>query len=267
MKRAITAFMISAVFAMMGFSAIVFADAVVEPDPAAYVSVDAGTGFELTLDEQNLVTGVDAVEETGDAVIDGIDITGQPLDEAIGQLIDEAIAEGVLPADGTVPVEITVTTEDTDQTAAEEEIVNQAITDEITGAIEDLDVPVVVTYQNAALERIALARTLGITPGKLNLIQKYAASTVDPAAVIITDWTDKSVKEIMKAIKENRKAATEPEVTADPAGTTDPTGTDTLAPVEPSDESTPTITEKSSNNGSHENKGGRGGDKGHKNKH
>ncbi len=87
----------------------------------------------------------------------------------------------------------------------------------------DLEIPVVVTDQNAALERIAQAKTLGITPGKLKLIQKLSLSTEtlalsDPAITtvspfVIADWTGVSVKDIMAAIKSNRKAANLPDET------------------------------------------------------
>lgn len=86
-----------------------------------------------------------------------------------------------------------------------------------------LEIPVVVTTQSAALERIAQAKTLGITPGKLKLIQKLSLSTEtlalsDPAITtvspfVIADWTSVSVKDIMAAIKSNRKAANLPDET------------------------------------------------------
>lgn len=89
---------------------------------------------------------------------------------------------------------------------------------------EEHEIPVVVTDQNAALERIAQAKTLGITPGKLNLIQKLSLSTEtlalsDPSITtvspfVIADWTSVSVKDIMAAIKSNRKAANLPDETS-----------------------------------------------------
>ncbi len=307
MKKTFMILVVSAIFALMGFSTLAFADTVIPtdstivPDPAAYVTVDAGTAFELTLDAENLVIGIEALEDAGTAVLDGVDLTGQPAEEAISQLIEEAVETGVLPTDGTVPVDVTVVTEEPAVTVepvvsvepvpAEEPVITgtvpdtgtavteETLVDAITDALEELEVPVVVTYQNAAVERIALAKTLGITPGKLNLIQKYAATTEDPAAVVLTDWTAKPVKEIMKAIKDSRKA---PVVTTAPAGSdetvapvTETTATATLtaevntdtAPVK-----APTVTkdspkEKDSSAGKSDSKSGsKGGSKGGKNK-
>lgn len=256
MKKLMTILTISTGLVMAGFSGAVFADAVpvtepvVTEDPAAYVTVDAGTGFVLTLDADDEVIAAEAVDESGAAVLEGVDLTGQPVDEALSQLIDEAIAEGVLPTDGSVPVEVTVITEDSiaeeptesapdaggdgTEPVSEEDALTDAIEDALEDVTEELDVPVVVTYQNAALERVAMAKALGITPGKLNLIQKYAATVENPETVVVADWTGKSVKEIMAAIKANRKAST-------PSGT--PDGIDSEEPpvTEEPDEVTQTV--------------------------
>lgn len=220
MKRALTILTVTAAFSLMGVSASVFADTSVlptEPEMAAIVTVDAGTVFEVTLDAENQVTGIDALDDTGAAILEGMDLTGQQVQDAVGQLIIAAAEEGVLPTDGTAPVDITIVTEepadpaDPVETDTPEGTLEDVIADEIADVIEELEIPVIVTYQNAALERVALAQTLGITPGKLNLIQKYAASTGTPESVVVADWTGVSVKEIMSAIKINRKAAALPE--------------------------------------------------------
>jgi hypothetical protein len=60
-----------------------------------------------------------------------------------------------------------------------------------------------VIGEAVGLERVEEAKELGITPGKLNLIEKLIESSEDPESVTKEDWLDKSVKEIMEQTKEN----------------------------------------------------------------
>ncbi len=288
MKKAL---MILTVAALSMLGSAVYADTAVlpvEPEVAAVVTVDAGTVFEVSLDAENQVIGVETLNETGTAVLEGVDLTGQPVEDAVGELITAAAEEGTLPADGSVSVDVVIIAEEvvdpvvTDPVATDpvvtdpvvtdpaviEDTLEDIITDEIIEVTDELDIPVVITYPNAALERVALAQTLGITPGKLNLIQKYAASTGTPETVVVADWTGASVKDIMAAIKTNRKAAALPEITPDPEApvVTEPVDTVVTEPVA----AAATVTaekksapEKTSSPGK---SGGKGGSKGGKKK-
>lgn len=197
------------------FADVAAADAPVTAEPVTYVTLDAGAGLELTLDDSNTVIEVTPLDPEGAGLIPEEGLVGLPVEEAVDQLVDEAVDSGLLPADGSVPVEIGIGSDDPE--AVEE--VTDALTDEPTGETPAEETPVPVVFQNAALERIALARELGITPGKLNLIQKYAASTGSPETVVLADWTQKPVKEIMGAVKANRKAAPVPEDPTPETGT------------------------------------------------
>lgn len=66
--------------------------------------------------------------------------------------------------------------------------------------MDDIEKDAVLHTDNVALARRDDARDLGITPGKLNLIQKLQA--VDPT-VVVDDYKDATVKSIMSAIKSN----------------------------------------------------------------
>ena len=54
-------------------------------------------------------------------------------------------------------------------------------------------------------DRVNLAKELGITPGKLNLIQKLQDAAKGYDDIEIEDWLDKSVQEIQEAIKSYKK--------------------------------------------------------------
>ncbi|NLT48775.1 MAG: hypothetical protein GXX92_10240, partial [Clostridiales bacterium] len=69
----------------------------------------------------------------------------------------------------------------------------------------------VVESEAVGLERVKEAEQLGVTPGKLNLVEKLVKSSPVPEEIIIEEWLDKPVKEINKLIKENKKALKEQE--------------------------------------------------------
>lgn len=63
-------------------------------------------------------------------------------------------------------------------------------------------------------ERFKMAESLNISPGKMNLLQKLQTeSGLDD--FVFEDWSDKSVKDIMKEIKTYRKSAQEVELKTD----------------------------------------------------
>ena len=91
---------------------------------------------------------------------------------------------------------------------------------EIREAVEKLvDETVEVEVSSVGLERVREARTLGVTPGKLNLVEKLKSSASDPDSIVIQEWLNRPVKDIMKEIKKNRKTAVteQPETTSQTA--------------------------------------------------
>lgn len=64
---------------------------------------------------------------------------------------------------------------------------------------------------NPNAERFEMAEALEISPGKMNLLQKLQSAS-DMEDFIFEDWSNKSVKDIMKEIKNYRKASEEVEL-------------------------------------------------------
>lgn len=111
----------------------------------------------------------------------------------------------IVATDSTITIEggivVTVSNENGSSTDDLAEAINDAIT-------EQVGENVVVEVYSVGYQRVQEARELGVTPGKLNLVEKLKASATDPASINIEEWLKKPVKEIMKATKENKKAIT-----------------------------------------------------------
>lgn len=88
--------------------------------------------------------------------------------------------------------------------------VSEELTEKLQDAIENIvseNVEVEVT--KIGYERVLRARELGVSPGKLNLVEKLIASSETPDSIVISEWVNKPVKTIMKAIKANKAATNE----------------------------------------------------------
>lgn len=133
------------------------------------------------------------------------------------------------------------TLEEIIQLAVDSGLLNEAgepyTVEELTALIEAGEELTEEAFKNQAQERIALAKELGITPGKMNLIQKLMASeesgTIDAAA-----WKDAPVKDIMQAIKANRKNEGDDDAVIDEEldAVDDEAGTDALNDAEETQE-------------------------------
>lgn len=166
--------------------------------PVSYLSLDINPSVELGINAFDKVVQVEAYNEDGEKILEEVDIVGSDVTEAVGELVSSADNNGYIAEDGSTVVSVTTET-DNEEVATELETVAE---EGVNSALEETEKEVVVHKDNIALARRDEARKLGITPGKLNLIQKLQA--VDPDATV-EEYKDASVNEIMKTIKNIRK--------------------------------------------------------------
>ena len=189
--------------------------------PVAYVSVDINPSVELGVNAFDQVVSVEAYNEDGEKVLEGTDLINTDVDDAVSTVIENAISEGYIKDDDTITadaadktettsaaVEITVSTDKEDVAAELEESLKETADE----TLENNDVEAEVETDNVALARREEARQLGITPGKLNLIQKLQA--LDPA-IKVEDYKSSSVKDIQKKTKELRNLNKNNDATTD----------------------------------------------------
>lgn len=210
---------------IMAMASSVYAEEVVVGDPVE--SVDPVEPVELDILDKILAEldpesfGEDATQEEiinlaveqGLLNDDGVSYTAEELNalfEADKESVEPDVLDKILAKLDTEGLGEDATLEDIVNLAVEQGLLNDDgvpyTAEELTTLIEAGEEVVEEGLQNEALERVALARELGITPGKLNLIQKYAKSTGDPESIDVTLYLDTPVKVLMKEIKTNRKA-------------------------------------------------------------
>ena len=159
---------------------------------------------------------VQSGEQNGETTVDPTE-SANPTSENEGNLVEETNTD--TPAEPSVNDEqatevtggIVIVTSGEDESKAEDlaNSLEQTVVEEVK-QIEEADdsiVKIVVEVESVGYTRVQEARKLGITPGKLNLIQKMKASSTNPESINIEEWKDKSVKEIMSVTKANKAAS------------------------------------------------------------
>jgi hypothetical protein len=232
MKRKIA--LLLSVVALSSLGGGVYAHA--KTTPVAYVSVDINPSVELAVNTFDQVVSVEAYNEDGKKVLEGTNLKNSDVDDAVKIVISNAVSDGYIKKDD-AKEDDTITTDTTATTSAAVEItvstdkediadkLNKSLKETADKSLEDNNVEATAETQNVALARRDEARQLGITPGKLNLIQKL--QELDPT-IQVEDYKSSSVKDIQKKFKELKKMNKSDEITTDENTNTN-TNTDTNA--------------------------------------
>lgn len=192
--------------------------------PTSYLCVDINPSIELGINAFNKVISVEAMNDDGQAVLDELGrIKGMNLDDAVKLIVDEAVAQDFIDTGDESFIELTAVTDD-------EEKADKLLKNADKGTREALDeneTEAEVGQSAVSHARRDAAKAAGISPGKLNLLQKLwlaqdednqiptdadkedLADIYDEILEMENDDTDKayadgSVKDIMKAIKQIR---------------------------------------------------------------
>ncbi|WP_411678131.1 hypothetical protein [Caproicibacter sp.] len=171
--------------------------------PYTYVSLDVNPSIEYSVNRFGRVLSAKAVDQDAVKVLEQLRLQNQSIDDAVRSTVQQISQEGYFQPDD--PGGIMIATYSDNETSAEELATD--LKDTAEQEVDDAQAPVEVESVSVGYERVQEARTLGTTPGKLNLVEKLQASTGDPNSVDVTQWLKKPVKDIMKAIKETKKAS------------------------------------------------------------
>jgi len=170
--------------------------------PVTYVSLDVNPSIEYSINTFDQVIDVNAVNDDGEEILEDLDLENMNINEAVDATVNELIDQGYIADDENGGV--VITTSGDDEEAAQE--LAEELEEETQTNIDEQGKTAEVQAEAIGRERVEAARQLGVTPGKLNLVEKLIAAAPDPAAIDRNEWLNKPVKEINKTIKEYRKA-------------------------------------------------------------
>lgn len=180
--------------------------------PTTYVSMDVNPSIEYKVNMYKRVVSVKGVNEDGTQVVEKISwasLRNKSIDEAIRLTVNEVADEGYLDSEDSGIV-IATSSNDIDKAA----VLAAALEKMANEACESNDCTATVVAESVEKERVQEARELGVTPGKLNLVQKLIKSSEDPDSVNLKEWLKKPVKDIMAKTNENKEQNAEQEKNA-----------------------------------------------------
>jgi hypothetical protein len=180
--------------------------------PYSYVSLDVNPSIEYTINRFDRVLSVKAVNDDGSEILKDIqldDLENQTIESALSKTLTEIAAQGYFEGDDVGGIVIATSSENIEKSEELAKELEESVKTEIETTLEEKGEDTVVEVESISVgyDRVQEAAKLGVTPGKLNLVEKLQASSDNPEGIVTEEWLNKPVKEIMKAIKENRKAS------------------------------------------------------------
>jgi hypothetical protein len=166
--------------------------------PVSYLSLDINPSVELGVNSMNNVISAKGFNVDGKNILDEQNIVDLSVKDAVKELVKSACEKGFIASDGSTIISVTSETKSPSAGTILEK-------DSEDGAKEALrlkgNIAVIYKY-NVDISKRDLAIKRGITPGKLNIIQKL--QDVDPT-ITIDQYKDVPVTEIIKKIEKIKK--------------------------------------------------------------
>lgn len=189
------------------------------------VTVDINPSVQLSVDADNKVLEAKALNADAEALLATLHLEGLPAPEAVQLIVGAAVVLGYIDAEATDNYVAIGVEDNGDESDADEQELEDELTAGAEQGLSDHHASGEVDMSVIAHERITAAATLGISPGKLNLIDRLAVALGLTRDEVLAEYKDASVKSIMKAMHLALGNGGDPE--------TSPSPTDPGAPVDP----------------------------------
>lgn len=168
--------------------------------PTDYVSMDVNPSVEYSANMFDRILEAKAANDDGERILSDLHLNNMTIENAVKVTLEQMIADGFITDD---PYnKVMITTSNKKQGKAEQLAAKLQL--EIRTYFDSRkDVAAEVEAEAVGPEKVREAKELGVTAGKLKMVEKLQSST--SGAVSREEWLNMTMKEINKAIKENRK--------------------------------------------------------------
>lgn len=166
--------------------------------PICYLSLDINPSIELGINAFGSVVSSKAFNEEGTLILDGIITSGQNVQMAVKALIISAIEKGYIAGDGSTVILLTAEVKGDSQALVNRIEKNSEMGLEL--ALKEKEKTAILKQESISLNYREQAQVYGISPGKLNLINKLQMLNAD---TVIDNYLNSSIKEIMVQINES----------------------------------------------------------------
>jgi hypothetical protein len=167
--------------------------------PYAYVSLDINPSIEYRINVFNMVLSDEPVNDDGAEIVKSINVKNMAINDAIKTTLNEIEKNGYFLGEN--PGGIIIATSSKDEGQAKK--LAEELKNTVKKETEKQDIP--VESISVELQKVKEARTLGTTPGKLNLVKEMQNCLDEPSDIDFDEWLNKPVQDIMREIKKNKE--------------------------------------------------------------
>lgn len=163
--------------------------------PYSIVSLDVNPSLQYTLNRLNVVLSVEAVNGDGTELLEEVGrLNNRSIEDAITITVRQIAQDGYF--DGDDPGGMVIAASCRDHQEAER--IAENVRETALRATQESAKEVVVAAMTVGEDQIEQARQLGVSPGKLTLVEQLRDTASDPDSIDVQEWLEKPVKDIMK---------------------------------------------------------------------
>lgn len=163
--------------------------------PYSLVSLDVNPSLQYTLNRLGLVLSVEAVNGDGSDLLQEVGaLNNRSIEDAISITVKQIAEDGYFDGEEPGGMVIAASSRD-DQEAAR---LAENVKETALRATQESEKEVVVAAVTVAEDKVQAAKELGVSPGKLTLVEQLRDTASDPETIDFKEWLEKPVKDIMK---------------------------------------------------------------------
>lgn len=179
----------AAVFLIVGAGIFTYAA------PYSMVSLDVNPSLQYTLNRLGLVLSVEAVNGDGDEILAEVGtLSNRSIEDAIVITVRQITEDGYF--DGDEPGGIVIAASSRDEGEARRLAEN--VRETAISVTRESEKDVVVAALTVDQDQVEQAKELGVSPGKLTLVEQLKDTASNPEDIDVMEWLEKPVKDIME---------------------------------------------------------------------
>lgn len=165
--------------------------------PYSYINIEINPSIEITMNIYDKVIKTRALNDDGERVLSSVSTGIKGVEDVIGSILESAEQKGYLGKESKNAVMFTVSA----KSERKVEAIGEKIENTAGEHIDTSDTKTDIIVETIPLEKHVTAEEMGISPGKVVLLERLQESA---PGVDIESYKDVPVEEILKEISENK---------------------------------------------------------------
>jgi len=170
--------------------------------PYSYINIDINPSIEITMNMYDRVINTKALNDDGERILSSVSAGTKRVEDVIGSILKSAEENGYLGEESENAVMFTVSA----KSERKAEVIEEKIENTAGEHLDASDAETEIIVESIPLEKHATAEEMGMSPGKVVLLEKLQESTPE---VDMESYRDAPVEEILKEVLKNKTADNE----------------------------------------------------------